>query len=190
MLSRTVEHYLEMRRATGFRMRVAGYLLRSFTRFAAKRRESHVCTRTAIEWASLAPSERQRANRLGTLRMFARFARAEDPRHEVPPPRVFAAPRVRYAPFILSQEQVVELIRRAAQLKTDHWPLRQWTFCTLFSLLAVTGMRISEALALAWIPTRVFRPDISRHGAPVFANDRVRIAHQLSLVRPAVSPAT
>jgi integrase/recombinase XerD len=148
MLSRTVEHYLEMRRATGFRMRVAGYLLRSFTRFAAKRRESHVCTRTAIEWASLAPSERQRANRLGTLRMFARFARAEDPRHEVPPPRVFAAPRIRYAPFILSQEQVAELIRRAAQLKTDHWPLRQWTFCTLFSLLAVTGMRISEALAL------------------------------------------
>lgn len=147
MLSQLVDSYLALRRATGFRMKVPGYLLPSFVSFAAQRGESCVGARTAIDWAALAPSERQRANRLGMLRVFARFARAEDPRHEVPPSGVFAAPRVRYAPFIFSQELVTELVRRAAQL-TPAGSLKPWTFCTLFSLLAVTGMRISEALAL------------------------------------------
>ena len=147
MLSQLVDSYLELRRATGFRMKVPGYLLPSFANFAAARGESWVCTRTAIDWAALAPSERQRANRLGMLRMFARFARAEDPRHEVPPSRVFVAPRVHYAPFVFSQGLVTALVKRAAQL-TPAGSLRPWTFCTLFSLLAVTGMRISEALAL------------------------------------------
>lgn len=147
MLSQLVDSYLDLRRATGFRMKVPGYLLPSFVNFAAQRGESCVVARTAIDWATLAPSERQRANRLGMLRVFARFARAEDPRHEVPPSRVFVAPRVRYAPFIFSQELVTELVKRAARL-TPAGSLRPWTFCTLFSLLAVTGMRISEALAL------------------------------------------
>lgn len=131
----------------GFQMGVQEYLLRSFACFAAKRRSGHVRTRAAIEWAALAPSEGQRAYRLRTLRTFARFARAEDARHEVPPDRVFASRRVHYAPFLFSDEQVNELIRRAAQL-TPTGSLRPWTFRTLFSLLAVTGLRISEALAL------------------------------------------
>lgn len=147
MLSQLVDSYLELRRATGFRMKVPGYLLPSFVNFATQRGENYVGARTAIDWAALAPSERQRANRLGMLRVFARFARAEDPRHEVPPSHVFVAPRVRYASFIFSQELVMELARRAAHL-TPAGSLKPWTFCTLFSLLAVTGMRISEALAL------------------------------------------
>jgi integrase/recombinase XerD len=147
MLSRVVDRYLDLRRSTGFQMKVQGYLLRSFVRFAALRREKHVRARTAIEWAALAPSEGQRANRLGMIRVFARFAKAEDLRHEVPPNRVFAARRVHYAPFLFSDEQVTELVRCAAQL-TPAGSLRPWTYRTLFSLLAISGLRISEALAL------------------------------------------
>ncbi len=147
MLSALIDRYLTRRRATGFQMKVPAYLLRSFTAFAEARGETHVRTTSAIAWAARAPSERQRANRLGTVRVFAQFAKAEDPDHEIPPDRVFAPRRGRYAPFILSEAQLKELLQRAARLPPPQ-SLRPWTYCTLFSLLAVTGLRISEALAL------------------------------------------
>jgi integrase len=148
LLSTLVDAYLALRRATGFQMKVQGYLLRSFATFAAARGETHVRARSAIEWAALAPSELQRANRLGMVRVFARFARAEHPDHEIPPDRVFAPRRARYAPFILSEAQLKALVQRASMLPPAQ-SLRPWSYCTLFSLLAVTGLRISEALALA-----------------------------------------
>ncbi len=147
MLTRLVDSYLDLRRSTGFGMKVQEYLLHDFAAFAARRSETHICTRTAIEWASQAPSEGQRANRLGMLRVFARFARAEDARHEVPSERVFAARRIRYRPFIFSPDQLQELLVRASKLPPAG-SIRPWTFTTLFSLLAVTGLRISEALNL------------------------------------------
>ncbi len=91
MLSQLVDSYLKLRRSTGFRMGVQEYLLHSFASFAAQRGETHIQTRTAVEWAAQAPSEGQRANRLSMLRVFARFARAEDIGHEVPSERVFPA---------------------------------------------------------------------------------------------------
>ncbi len=147
MLSPLVETYLTLRRATGFQMKVQGYLLHSFAAFAAARGETHVRATSAIAWSALAPSELQRANRLGMVRVFARFARAEDPDHEIPPHHVFAPRRARYVPFIFSDGQLKELLQRAARLPPPG-SLRPWTYCTLFSLLAVTGLRISEALAL------------------------------------------
>lgn len=149
MLNNLVDAYLRLRRATGWQMRVQEYILRGFVAFAKARGETHIHSLSAIEWAARAPSEGQRANRLGMLRVFARFARAEDPSHEVPPHGVFAAPKVRYAPFIFSESQVKELVRRAWQLPPSG-SLRPWTYATLFSLLAVTGLRISEALNLRY----------------------------------------
>ncbi len=147
MLTQLVDRYLELRRSTGFGMKVQEYLLHKFVSFAAQRGETHIRTRTAIEWAAQAPSEGQRANRLGMLRVFARFARAEDPGHEVPSERVFSARRVHYRPFIFSSDQLHELLVHASQLPPAG-SIRPWTFTTLFSLLAVTGLRISEALNL------------------------------------------
>lgn len=147
MLTQLVNRYLELRRSTGFGMRVQEYLLHNFASFATQRGETHIRTRTAIEWAAQAPSEGQRANRLGMLRVFARFARAEDPGHEVPSERVFSSRRVHYRPFIFSSDQLHELLVGASQLPPAG-SIRPWTFTTLFSLLSVTGMRISEALNL------------------------------------------
>lgn len=147
MLTQLVDRYLELRRSTGFGMKVQEYLLHNFASFAAQRDEIHIRTRTAIEWAAQAPSEGQRANRLGMLRVFARFARAEDPGHEVPSEQVFSARRVHYRPFIFTPDQLHELLVRASKLPPSG-SIRPWTFATLFSLLAVTGLRISEALNL------------------------------------------
>jgi len=147
MLTKLVDSYLDLRRATGFGMGVHQYLLHGFAHFAAQRGETHIRTCTAIEWAAEAPSEGQRANRLSMLRVFARFARAEDATHEVPPERVFLAPRVHYRPFIFTPEQLHQLLVRASKLPPVA-SVRPWTFTTLFALLAVTGLRISEALNL------------------------------------------
>jgi integrase len=142
-----VDAYLELRRSTGYRMKVQEYCLRSFVKFACERGDTHVRALSAIQWAAQAPSEGQRGNRLAMVRPFARFAKAENPAHEIPPSRAFAPRRGRYIPFIFSEEQLKDLLTRASGLPPVG-SLRPWTYCTLFSLLAVTGLRISEALAL------------------------------------------
>lgn len=44
-----VETYLALRRATGFAMSTAEYLLKSFAAFAAERGQTHVEMQTAID---------------------------------------------------------------------------------------------------------------------------------------------
>ena len=49
---KAIETYLALRRATGFAMLNAEYLLRSFAAFATERGQTHVHTQTAIDWAA------------------------------------------------------------------------------------------------------------------------------------------
>lgn len=51
-----VEDYLAIRRAVGFTLSNAEYLLRSYAGFAADQKQTHVGTATAIEWAGQAAS--------------------------------------------------------------------------------------------------------------------------------------
>lgn len=147
MLTRLIEDYLALRRAAGFQLRVQEVHLRNFERFAAERGETHVRAQSAIDWATLAPSASQRGNRLSVVRIFARYARMEDARHEVPPSGIFSSQRQPYRPFIFTADQIHQLLEYVARLPPVD-SLRPWTYCTLFSLVAITGMRISEALAL------------------------------------------
>ena len=86
MLRKAVESYLAVRRACGFALHSEGHLLNSFAAFSSARGEEHVCSRIAIEWAGLSQTLHQRARRLGEVIRFARYMRAEDPRHELPEP--------------------------------------------------------------------------------------------------------
>lgn len=147
MLTPAIDAYLAIRRAAGFELRVVESLLRNFARFAAERDDSYVRSETAIAWAALAPSPAQRGRRMATVVIFARQAHAEDPQHEIPPAGVFDCHRSPYRPFIFSSDQIRQLLERTTQLRPIG-SLRPWTYCTLFSLLAVTGLRISEALSL------------------------------------------
>ena len=47
---KAIEHYLALRRATGFAMLNTEYLLKSFAAFATERGQTHVHTQTAIDW--------------------------------------------------------------------------------------------------------------------------------------------
>ena len=148
MLTHTVQLYLEVRRACGFELKTQEILLRSFAAFSAARGNSHVCADTAIEWAGLARLGPRRARRLGEVIRFARYARAEDPRHELPPPIFGSEQRIRTAPYIFSKDEIGRLVQAASQ--SGYRTLRRDTYSTLFALLACTGLRISEAIRLRY----------------------------------------
>jgi integrase len=148
MLNHDVIRYLQLRRATGFKYRVQGILLRNFACFAAGRGDEFVRTQTVLEWAAMAPSPAQRRNRLLTVRRFAETMGAEDPRHQVPPADALGREQFRRrTPYIFTPEEIRRLLRAASGL-TPKGSIRPATYTTLFALLAATGMRISEALAL------------------------------------------
>jgi hypothetical protein len=69
-----------LRRATGFAMLNAEYLLESFAAFATERGQTHVHVQTAIDWAARGPSVAQRDARLKAVCRFVRHVRVEDAR--------------------------------------------------------------------------------------------------------------
>jgi integrase/recombinase XerD len=148
MLARAVRSYLATRRACGFDLRQVGFHLRGFAAYSDARGQRYVNTQTAIEWARQVPSLHQRARRLADVARFARYLHAEDERHEIPP-AVFGSERgPRRPPYILSDEQIGQLIELAAQ--SGYRTLRRQTYSTLFALLSCTGLRVSEALRLRY----------------------------------------
>jgi integrase len=142
-----VETYLGVRRAAGFVLSNSEYLLCSFANFAAERQQLHIRTATVIDWASQSVSVAQRHTRYQTVCRFACYLRLEDPQHESPPPNYFGYRKSRRVPHIYSRVEIDRLIRAATQLPPAE-SLRPQTYATLISLLAATGLRISEALGL------------------------------------------
>ena len=143
-----IESYLQLRRAAGFQLRDTEALLKEFACFAAERGDTYIKTDTAVAWAGNATSLQQRARRLNNLILFARYIRAEDAKHEIPPNGVFAhPPRSRPRPHIFTPAEIAAIITEAKQLPPAG-SSRPDTFYTLFGLVAACGLRISEALAL------------------------------------------
>jgi integrase/recombinase XerD len=94
--------------------------------------------------------------RLGVARGFARHLATIDPASEVPSKDLLPATRPRIAPYIYTDAEVAALLAAARELRPR---LRAARHETLIGLLAVTGMRPGEALALD-------RQDVDlRHGA-------------------------
>ena len=85
------------------------------------------------------------AARLSIARGFAAYLQTIDPATEIPPAGVFAVRYQRPAPYLWSREDVNRLLDAARELRP---PLKAASYEALFGLLAVTGMRLGEALAL------------------------------------------
>ena len=143
----SVETYLAVRRAVGFTLSNTEYLLRSFAEFATDLKETHIRTATAIDWASQAKSVAQRHTRHQTICRFAQYLRVEDPRHELPPANHFGYRKTRRVPHIYSRDEIDGLVLAATRLCSPDSLLPR-TYAALISLLAATGLRISEALHL------------------------------------------
>jgi integrase/recombinase XerD len=144
MLMQDVDGYLALRRSLGFSLRGTEDYLRSFVRAAVAAHETHIVSSTAIRWAGQSSSEAHRDKRLRVVCSFARFMHAEDSRHEIPPDNVYCGQRPRVAPYIFTDEELRRISREARRFGTPG-SLLPYTFDTLFSLIAATGMRPSEA---------------------------------------------
>ena len=146
-MTAAVESYLAVRRAAGFALSNTEYLLRSFADFAKDRQQSYICTAIVIEWASQARSVAQRHTRYQTVCQFAQYLCLEDSRHESLPANHFGYRKTRRIPRIYSRDEIHRLILAATRLLSPD-PLLPKTYTALISLLAATGLRISEALHL------------------------------------------
>ena len=148
MLIDDLARYVALHHALSFKFRIQQGQLRSYVAFARAAGDDVVRTDRVIAWASMASSAPQRRNRLLTVRQFALAMHAENVRHEVPAAdAVGRSPAERRRPHIYSADEITRLMRAAAEL-SPAGTLRPNTYATLFGLLAATGLRISEALAL------------------------------------------
>lgn len=149
LLSAAADRYLAARRAVGFQLRDTEDILRDFVAFATGRADTHVRSRTVLDWAGSHNSSPLRKHvRLRTVILLARYLHAEDELHEIPPQEAFGrhTPQ-RRPPFLFTPVDVAALVRAARTLAPQR-SLQPHTYSTLFGLLAATGLRISEALNL------------------------------------------
>jgi len=78
---------------------------------------------------------------------FARYRSGDDPATEIPPLGLLPYRPSRARPYLYSEEEIRQLLQAAKNLPATY-SLKPWTYHCLFGLLAVTGLRISEALNL------------------------------------------
>jgi integrase/recombinase XerD len=143
------EQYLQLRRDLGCQLRETGRLLENFVAFAEREEASHVTTDLALRWAQQPAGVQPAtwASRLQVVRRFAVWLSTRDRRTEVPPAGLLPGRYVRKRPYIYSDAEIRDLVRAAGQLASAAG-LKGRTYATIFGLLAVTGMRISEVVAL------------------------------------------
>jgi integrase/recombinase XerD len=149
MLTAAVDAYLAARRAVGFQLRDTEDILRDFVAFASGQADTHVCSRTVLDWIrSRNGSPLRTCIRLRTVSLLARYLHAEDERHEVPPQNAFGRHKPQRRPPFLFAPADIEGLVRAARTLGPEGSLQPHVYSTLFGLLASTGLRISEALNL------------------------------------------
>jgi integrase len=146
-LEQSLADYLAVRRALGYKLERAGKLLGQFVSYLDEAGADTVTTELALWWATLPAGGEGRwwAYRLSAVRGFAAHLHTIDPACEVPPADLLASRPRRATPYLYSDAQIAALIAAAAILRTPH---RTATYRTLIGLLAVTGMRIGEAIRL------------------------------------------
>ena len=147
-----VERYLAERRRLGFGLRSPAYALRGFARHVQTvGHHGPLTVEVMADWARCdshgSTDPHTWARRLKKLRPFTRWLQQFEPRTEVPDDAIFGRLPERQAPHIYSEDEIVDLLAAARRLGPKSG-LRGMIFETMFGLIACTGLRISEALAL------------------------------------------
>jgi integrase/recombinase XerD len=163
------EQYLAMRRSLGFKLRGEGWMLLEFADRLDCTGQKTVTVAAAVKWASepSGTTTAHRQRRLAVVRGFARYLAAFDPDCQIPPPGLLPGRAHRPTPYHYSVEETAALVHAAGTIAA---PLPAATMQALISLLAASGLRVGEALALD-------RDDIDKHTTMVTVtgkNDQTR----------------
>jgi integrase len=173
-LRHALADYLSLRRSLGYKLQRPEKLLHQFIDFLEAVGAETVTTKHALAWARLPENGDASwwAYRLSTVRAFAKYLQAADVTAEVPPRDLLPWRPHRASPYLYSEEEIAELIEAATMLRS---PLRVATYQTLIGLLAVTGMRVGEAISLN-------RHDFdARHGILIIRHAKFNKTRELPL---------
>jgi integrase/recombinase XerD len=147
-IAEQVESYILLRRGLGYRSLTNERALRAFGRYLDGH-DGPILLESTLGWATLSSSTdpADPARRLAAVRGFLRYLRSRDDATEVPAPGLLGSTGQRKPPHVYSDAEVADPLAAAGRL-TPPGGLRPLCYVTLFGLLACTGMRVSEALAL------------------------------------------
>jgi integrase/recombinase XerD len=138
--------YLNLRRALGSKLDRAEKLLGQFVSCLELQHTDIITIEHALAWATLPQRTGWwHAMRLSAVRRFAVYLRNVDDRTQVPPPGLIAHTKHRATPYLYSDAEIHALVQAATRLRT---PISATTYPVFISLLAITGMRFGEAIAL------------------------------------------
>ncbi len=140
------EDYLRMRRALGYQLKLSGWHLEKFITYLEQIAAETVTIENAVAWATSAGADPSYwAQRLSIVRQFARHLQTLDPACEVPPAQLLPYRAQRAIPYLYEPGEITALMHAAGELEP---PLLAANYQTLIGLLAVTGMRVGEAIRL------------------------------------------
>jgi integrase len=146
-LRSALQRYVSMRQGLGYKYQQQARRLADFVSFMEQQGTETITTKLALAWATLPPGRHKSwALRLTDARGFARHVANFHPKTEVPPAGIL--PRLNRAkPYVYSNEEIDALLAASLALPPAGG-LRRWTYHYLFGLIAVTGLRVSEAIGL------------------------------------------
>lgn len=144
-----LEYYMRVRRSLRYDLRTSERVLRRFAQFADAQAAAHIDTALFLRWDASLPDvgTGTRSARLGMVRLFTQWLSSADPAHEPPPRGLIPGRSGRPRPYIYCEAEISGIIGTARELPSIYG-IRGLTCSTLFGLIAATGLRISEALAL------------------------------------------
>lgn len=149
-LERALDDYLSLRRSLGHKLADVERQLRRFVVYLEFVNADTITLDAAVAFVldpALDPSSSVPAKRLQAVRGFACWLAGIDGRAEIPPPGMVTYRQRRRQPWLFSLEEVrVVMDTAAGSARSVH---RAATLETLIGLLAVTGLRVGEALRLA-----------------------------------------
>lgn len=141
--------YLALRQALGYKLRTHRSSLKNFVQFASEKDSTTITTQLALTWAMMPDGSNPSwwAYKLRMIHHFALYVQGRDHTAEVPPLSLLPYGQQRPKPYIYSEGEISRLLAAAKALPCRKG-LRGLTYSTLFGLIWVTGLRISEAVAL------------------------------------------
>jgi integrase len=139
--------YITVRRSLGYKLTDAERILGQFVAYCEQSGTSVITTEAAVAWATL-PAGAEAGylgQRLSMVRRFAAWMQTIDPATEVPPADILPGRAHRAVPYIYTDDEIAAVMAATSSLRL---PLERATYETIIGLLAVTGIRIGEAIRL------------------------------------------
>jgi hypothetical protein len=146
-LGQALSDYLTLRRRLGYYLERDQPQLEQFVCFLEQAGAERITTELALRWARMPANQHPIIwrRRLSMVRQFARYLATVDPASEIAAKDLLPARQPRVAPYIYSPQEITAVMAAARGLRR---PLTAALFEIVIGLMATTGLRLREALAL------------------------------------------